>query len=53
MNFGEEKCKALVINNKHFNINLTMNGKPLEITDKEHDLVFVPCSNLKWANKQH
>ncbi|RNA21164.1 RNA-directed DNA polymerase from mobile element jockey-like [Brachionus plicatilis] len=43
MSFNEEKCKAMVINNKHFNINITMNGKPLVSTDKERDLGIVLC----------
>ena len=51
MNINEEKCKYMVINNKHFHINITMNGMPLKSTDNERDLGIVLCSNLKWAHQ--
>ena len=51
MNFNEEKCKFMAINNKHFNIDITMNGKPLKSTDNERDLGIVLCSNLKWDHQ--
>ena len=51
MEFNEEKCKAMVINNKHFNVSLSMNSRALGMTDKERDLGIVLCSNLKWNHQ--
>ena len=44
---------ALVINKKHFNININkrMSGKSLEVTDNKPNLGIVLCSTL-IANKQ-
>ena len=39
----------MIINNKHFVINITMNGKPVENTKSERDFGICLCSNLKWS----
>ena len=49
MNFNDDKCKVMIINNKKIDICITMNGKQLEITDSERDLDIGHCSSLKWS----
>ena len=51
MSFNEDKCKFMVFNNKHFTIDLTMNGKPLSRTDNERDLGIHISSDLKWSRQ--
>jgi ribonucleases P/MRP protein subunit RPP40 len=41
----------MVMNNKHFNVELAMNGRKLAKTDKERDLGIIICSNLKWNHQ--
>ncbi|RNA17583.1 hypothetical protein BpHYR1_035417, partial [Brachionus plicatilis] len=51
MEFKEEKCKAMVINNKNLSDSLSMNIRALGMTDKERDLGIVLFSNLKWNHQ--
>lgn len=51
MSFNDDKCVYMVSNNKHFSIDLRMNGKLMKTTEKERDLGVYICSNLKWTHQ--
>ena len=49
MDFNLDKCKYMVINNKHFDIVLRMQDHELVNTSCEKDLGVYIDSNLKWS----
>ena len=49
MDFNVDKCKYMTFNNKHFDINLKMNGQVMSKTENERDLGIMISSNLKWS----